>query len=126
MRQINFLIIFVFCLALVSFSLENTETVSIQLIEGLHVQAPLSLELIIAMGVGACLAWVFSTWMQFQRLLESRRESKEIRQRDDRIQALEQDVERYKHELQEQLRLPPAPTTDAEVVEAAEVYAERN
>lgn len=121
MRQINFLIIFVFCLALVSFSLENTQTASIQIIDGLQVEAPLSVELIIAMGVGALLAWVFSTWMRFQRLLESRRESKEIRQRDDRIQALEKDVERYKREIQEQLRLPPAPTTEAEVVETAEV-----
>ncbi len=106
MRQINFLMIFVFCLALVLFSLENTELAIIQIVPDVQVQAPLAIELILAMGVGAVLAWVFSLWTRFGRLLMSR---SEIRQRDVRIQELEQNIEHYKAELQEQqLTLPPA------------------
>jgi len=107
MRQINFLIIFAVGLALVLFSLENTELVSIQVIQGVQVQAPLCIELIMAMGVGAILAWFFSIWARFQRLLASREDIRQKRQKDERIQQLEQDVERYKAEL-EQRHLPPA------------------
>ena len=106
MRQINFLMIFVFCLALVLFSLENTELATVQLVQGVQVQAPLSIELILAMGLGAVLAWVFSIWTRLQRMLVSRQG---IRQKDVRIQELEQDIEQYKAEIQDQrLTLPPA------------------
>ena len=106
MRQINFLIIFVFVLALVLFSLENTELATIQFVQGLEVQAPISVELILAMGVGAILAWLFSLWTRLQRLLVSR---SEISQREARIQELERNIEQYKAETQEQqLTLPPA------------------
>jgi uncharacterized integral membrane protein len=111
MRQINFLMIFVFCLALVLFSIENTELATIQIVQGVQVQAPLSVELILAMGLGAVLAWLFSVWTRLQRLLASR---KEIRQRDTRIQELEQNIEKYKAEIQEQqLTLPPATAQEA-------------
>ena len=105
MRQVNFVMIFVICLALVLFGIENTELVKIRFVEGLEIQAPLSIELIIAMGIGAVLAWVFSVWIQVQRLLESQRE---IRERDTRIEVLEQDIERYKAEVEEQQRLLPS------------------
>ena len=105
MRQVNFVMIFVICLALVLFGIENTELVRIRFVEGFELQAPLSIELIIAMGIGAVLAWVFSVWVQVQRLLESQRE---IRDRDTRIQVLEEDIERYKAEVEEQQRLLPS------------------
>ncbi len=114
MRQINFLIIFIFCLALVLFSLENTELATIQIVQGYQVQAPVSVELILAMGLGAVLAWLFSIWTRLQRLLASGRE---IRQRDTRIQELEQNLEKYKAEIEEQqLTLPPATTHAAQEV----------
>ncbi len=114
MRQINFLIIFIFCLALVLFSLENTELATIQIVQGYQVQAPVSVELILAMGLGAVLAWLFSIWTRLQRLLASRRE---IRQKDTRIQELEQNLEKYKAEIEEQqLTLPPAKTHAAQEV----------
>ncbi len=103
MRQINFVTIFVICLALVLFGIQNTEPVSIRVIEGLEIQAPLIIELIVAMGIGAVLAWIFSVWVQVQRLLESRQE---IRARDSRIQSLEEDVERYRAVVEEQRLLP--------------------
>lgn len=107
MRQVNFVMIFVISLALVIFGIENTELVKIRIVEGLEIQAPLSIELIVAMGIGAVLAWVFSVWIQVQRLLESQRE---IRDRDSRIEVLEQDIERYKAEVEEQRLLPSAET----------------
>ncbi len=107
MRQINFLIIFVIALALVLFSLENTEPAVIHVVKDIQVQAPLSVELILAMGVGAVLAWVFSVWTQFQRLIEMRPKAQQIQQREERIQELEQDLERYKAELEERQPLLP-------------------
>lgn len=121
MRQVNFVIIFVICLALVLFGIENTEPVAIRIVEGVQVQAPLSVELLLATGIGAVFAWVFSVWTQVQRVLES---GKEIQQRDGRIEELERDVQRYKVELEEQQRLLPASKSqsDAEDVEVTEVY----
>jgi uncharacterized integral membrane protein len=105
MRQINFLIIFAVCLALVLFSLENTEPTSIQIVEGVQVQAPLAIELILAMGLGATLAWIFSVWARLQQQLASRQTVHQMRSKDERIQELEQNVERFKAEIEEQ-RLP--------------------
>ncbi|HEY9743649.1 MAG TPA: lipopolysaccharide assembly protein LapA domain-containing protein [Coleofasciculaceae cyanobacterium] len=102
MRQINFLIIFAVCLALVLFSLENTEPVVIRIVDGIQVQAPLSIELILAMGLGASLAWIFSIWTRLQQQLASYRAMRQIRSKEERIQKLEQDVERYKAEVEEQ------------------------
>nr|WP_227517512.1 LapA family protein [Thermostichus lividus] len=53
MRQLNFVMIFVIGLALVLFSIQNTDPVSIKIIEGKVIQAPLCVELIVAMGIGA-------------------------------------------------------------------------
>lgn len=119
MRQINFLIIFVICLALVLFGIENTEPVPIHIVEGLQFQAPLSIELIVAMGLGAVLAWVFSVWNQLQRMLDT---GKELKERDSRIQELEEDVQHYKVELEEQQRLLPASQSVSDEGETAEVF----
>jgi hypothetical protein len=116
MRQVNFVIIFVICLALVLFGIENTDATVIHIVADKQIQAPLSVELIIAMGIGAVLAWVFSVWSQVNRAVEV---GKDLQVREIRIQELEQDVERYKTEIQEQQRLLPAATNEtaeAEVV----------
>jgi uncharacterized integral membrane protein len=102
MRQINFLIIFAMCLALVLFSIENTEPTAIRIVQDVQVQAPLAIELILAMGLGAVLAWIFSIWTRLQQQLESRKTSRQIRSKEERIEQLEQDVERYKAEIEEQ------------------------
>jgi len=117
MKQINFLVIFVICLALVLFGIENTEPAVIHLVKGVQLQAPLSIELILAMGIGAVLAWVFSVWARLQHLLEV---GKEVRVRDTRIQELQEDVERYKAEIEQQRLLPAAKAvaTDAETTDA--------
>jgi uncharacterized integral membrane protein len=123
MRQVNFVIIFVICLALVLFGIENTEPAVIHIVEGVQIQAPLSIELMLAMGVGAVLAWVFSVWAQLQKMMETGRA---VREKETRIQQLEEDVERYKAEIQEQQRLLPAAVTPPQTqdAEATEVFAQ--
>ncbi len=98
-QQINFLLIFVFGLAMILFSLQNTEPITVKLVEGVQVQAPLSVELILAMGVGAVLAWIFSVWSRLQDMIISRKGVKAVRQRDMRIDQLEQDLDSYKIQL---------------------------
>lgn len=117
MRQLNFLIIFATCLALVLFSLQNTEPVAIQIVEGIKFQAPLSIELILAMGLGAILAWVFNIWSRLLRYMDSREALREVRSKEERIQQLEQDVERYKAEVEEQQL--PALSASPSVTEGA-------
>lgn len=105
MRQVNFVVIFVIALALVLFGIENTEPVIIHIVKGIDVEAPLCIELIIAMGIGAVLAWVFSVWVQVQGYVAV---NKPLEQRELRIQELEEDIERYRVELEEQKLMLPA------------------
>lgn len=114
MRQINFVVIFVIALALVLFGIENTERVLIHIAPGVDVEAPLCVELIVAMGVGAVFAWVFSVWAQVQGYMSV---GKQVQQREIRIQELEQDVQRYQVKLEEQsLMLPAASVEDGEAI----------
>jgi uncharacterized membrane protein YciS (DUF1049 family) len=107
MRQLNFSLIFVICLALVLFGIENTELVGIKIIEGVELKAPLSVELILAMGIGAVLAWVFSVWVHVQSGLENQQE---LAEKEEQIEVLQADLERYKAEIEEQQRLLPSAT----------------
>lgn len=121
MRQVNFLVIFVIVLALVLFAIENTEPVIIHVVKGLNLEAPLCVELIVAMGIGATLAWVFSVWVQVQGYFSF---GKQVEQRELRIQQLEQDVERYRVELEEQSLMLPASKTDAGDADASGAFAQ--
>lgn len=118
MRQVNFVVIFVISLALVLFAIENTDLAVIHVVRGIDIEAPLCVELIISMGIGAVLAWVFSVWVQVQGYVSF---GKQVEQREVRIQELEQDVERYRVELEEQKLILPAAKTSEE--EASEAYA---
>lgn len=113
MRQIN-VVIFVVCFALVLFGIENTEPAVIH-VEGVDVQAPLSIELLLAGSLGAVLAWVFSVWTQIQRSIELR---SNLRQREVCIEELEQEVQPYKVELEQ--RLLPASESNS----PAKAYAQ--
>jgi uncharacterized integral membrane protein len=105
MRQLNFVMIFVISLALVLFGIQNTEIVSIKVFEGAVISAPLCIELIVAMGIGAVLAWVFSVWLQVQRMLYVQ---PEVEEKEAQIESLQGDIERFKAELEEQRLLPSA------------------
>ncbi|NWF59094.1 MAG: LapA family protein [Fischerella sp.] len=109
MRQVNFVIIFIFCLAFALFAIQNTEPSTIHVIPGMQVQAPISVELLLAIGLGAVFAWLFGIWTHWQRLLLS---SQKVRQSNGRIQELESRIEQYQVEIQSlKLALPPAGDT---------------
>ncbi|APB35182.1 hypothetical protein GlitD10_2838 [Gloeomargarita lithophora Alchichica-D10] len=95
MVQINAALIFAFCLALVFFSLQNMESATVHLVGSYTVSYPLAVELIMAMGVGATLAWLFGIWNQFQRWFIARRE---LWRRDQKIASLEKDIEQYRQQ----------------------------
>lgn len=116
MKQVNFVVIFVICLALVLFGIENTTPSVIHVVKGVDFEAPLSVELIVAAGIGATLAWVFSVWVHLQGMVNK---SPEIQQREERIQQLEQDIERYRIELEQLPMLP-----QAKVAESDEAYVQ--
>ena len=118
MRQVNFVVIFVICLALVLFGIQNTTPVPIYIVNGIELQAPLCVELIVSMGIGAVLAWVFSVWVQLQGAVNSGRDRHDLQQRDLKIEELQQDIERYRVELEEQKLMLPASQSDAETSEA--------
>ena len=105
MKQVNFLIIFIFCLALALFTIQNTKLATIYIVPGVQVQAPIAVELLLATGFGAVFAWLFSMWTQLQRQLLSSPQRKQ----NVRIQELESKIEQYQTEVQSlQLALPPA------------------
>lgn len=112
MKQVNFVVIFVICLALVLFGIENTTPSVIHVVKGVDFEAPLSVELIVASGIGATLAWVFSVWVHLQSIAqqypEVEQKDQQIEQKELRIQQLEEDVERYRVELEQLPMLPQA------------------
>lgn len=120
MRQVNFVVIFVISLALVLFGIENTDPSVIHIVQGIDVEAPLCIELIVAMGIGAVLAWVFSVWVQVQGYFDS---GKQIQRQELRIQELERDVERYQVELEEQQPMLPASKRGEPDLESSEAFA---
>ncbi len=124
MKPINFLLIFLVCLALVIFSLQNTQLTTIKLIKGIELEAPLSVELVIATGLGAVLAWLFNLWSRMQNTITSFGQMREIRSRNKRIQELQEDVERYEEELKQRASLPASETL-SELEKSTEVEASK-
>ncbi len=98
MRQLNFLLFFVVCLALALFSIENTQTAPITIVPGVEVEAPLSIELLLAVGTGGMLAWIFSLWDQMQRQIESWKAQRQIKQQSQRIEDLEKTLAQFQQQ----------------------------
>ena len=92
MRQINLLLFFALCLGLALFSIENTQTVTVNLIPGQQFEAPLSIELLIAAGLGALLAWLFTVLEKFQRQVESWTTRRKLKKQSKKIEKLEQTI----------------------------------
>lgn len=109
MRQLNFVLIFLVCLAIALFCIQNTNPVMIQLIPGYQVELPLAIELLISIGLGATLAWMFGLWSQLQKQLSAFQDYQLVKARDRRINDLEKEVKTYQTQLEEQQQvLPPA------------------
>ena len=116
-RQLNFVIIFILGLGLVLFAIQNSEPATIQVLPNLEVKAPVVVEFLLAVGLGAVLAWLFSVWTQLQQHLLS---SQKIRQKNVEIQQLHCKIEEYKGEIQSlKLALPPVGETHTQDLQEA-------
>ena len=102
MKQLNFLLIFSFGLAMVMFTLENTAPTTVHFLPGLKATLPLAALLLLVGGIGATAAWVFAVWTGLVRQVNSepRMAAQQVR-----IEELQQDVERYRAAMDAQLQL---------------------
>ncbi len=114
MKQINFFVIFVIILALALFTLENTTPATINLYQGSKIEIPIAVELIMAMGIGAVLAWIFSAWAGMQNMVE-------FHQKNSQIQNLQEQVSELSVEIDDRKRLMAASAIDVEVEDKTKV-----
>ena len=108
MKQLNFLLIFSFGLAMVMFTLENTAPTTVQFLPGLSTTMPLAALLLLVGGIGATAAWVFAVWTGVVKRVESEVNHGEAEAQQVRIRELEDDVQRYRAAVDAQLGLLPA------------------
>ncbi|MEO1427819.1 MAG: LapA family protein [Cyanobacteria bacterium J06633_8] len=115
MQLINLVVAFIVCLALAFFSIENPEVAKVQFIPGVDIQAPVSIEFIFAMGLGALLASMFGAWTSLQQFFTS---GGKLRNKNKRIQELESQVEQYKAEIESSQAILPPEETKATIVDS--------
>jgi uncharacterized integral membrane protein len=108
MKQLNFLLIFSFGLAMVMFTLENTAPTTVNFLPGLKATMPLAALLLVVGGVGATAAWVLAVWTGVVRKVEALQNQSEYQAQQVRIQELENDLQRYRATVDAQLGLLPA------------------
>ncbi len=108
MKQLNFLLIFSFGLAMVMFTLENTAPTTVHFLPGLSGTLPLAALLLLVGGIGATAAWVFAVWTGVVRKVEALQNQSEFAAQQVRIQELENDLQRYRATVDAQLGLLPA------------------
>jgi hypothetical protein len=108
MKQLNFLMIFSFGLAMVMFTLENTAATTVQFLPGLSTTMPLAALLLVVGGIGATAAWVFAVWTGVVKRVEGQVNPDELDAQQVRIRELEEDVQRYRATVDAQLGLLPA------------------
>jgi uncharacterized integral membrane protein len=112
MKQLNFLLIFSFGLAMVMFTLENTAATTVQFLPGVSFTLPLAAMLLLVGGLGATAAWVFAVWSGVVRKVEELQSQGELEAQEVRIRELETDLERYRATVDAQLALLPAAKED--------------
>ena len=108
MKQINFLLIFSFGLAMVMFTLENTAPTTVRFLPGLQATLPLAALLLVVGGIGATAAWMFAVWAGVVKKVETLQDNGAIEAQQVRIQELESDLQRYRATVDAQLGLLPA------------------
>ena len=108
MRQLNFLLIFSFGLAMVMFTLENTAATTVRFLPGVSLTFPLAALLLLVGGVGATAAWIYAVWSGVVRKVETLQNSGEQEAQRVRIEELENDLQRYRATVDAQLGLLPA------------------
>ena len=108
MKQLNFLLIFSFGLAMVMFTLENTAPTTVQFLPGLSTTMPLAALLLLVGGIGATAAWVFAVWTGVVKRVESEVNPGEAEAQQVRIRELADVVQLYRAAVDAQLGLLPA------------------
>ncbi|MFZ0407952.1 MAG: lipopolysaccharide assembly protein LapA domain-containing protein [Cyanobium sp.] len=108
MRQLNFLLIFSFGLAMVMFTLENTAATTVHFLPGVSTTLPLAALLLVVGGIGAIAAWIFAVWSGVVKKVETLQDTGEVEAQQVRIQELENDLQRYRATVDAQLGLLPA------------------
>ena len=108
MRQVNFVLIFVFGLSTVFFTLENTAPTTVHVLPWLQYTTPLAALLLMAAGIGATSAWLFAAWSGMLNSVERFSQASEFDAQQVRIQELETDLNRYRATVETQLGLLPA------------------
>jgi hypothetical protein len=119
MKQLNFVLIFSFGLAMVMFTLENTAATTVTFLPGLTATLPLAAMLLVVGGIGATAAWVFAVWTGVVKRVESQINPSEMEAQQVRIRELEEDVQRYRATVDAQLGLLPAAGESSANTEAA-------
>ncbi|PLS67749.1 MAG: DUF1049 domain-containing protein [Cyanobacteria bacterium M5B4] len=95
MRQLSFLFIFGVLLLLVMFAMKNPDPATILIYKDIKLEAPIAIEMILAMGVGAFLAWIFAFWSGIQ-------ESVSMSSKERQIKALQKKVEELSVQAEKQ------------------------
>ncbi|MFM7652388.1 MAG: lipopolysaccharide assembly protein LapA domain-containing protein [Vulcanococcus sp.] len=119
MKQLNFVLIFSFGLAMVMFTLENTAATTVTFLPGLTATLPLAAMLLVVGGIGATAAWVFAVWTGVVKRVERQINPSEMEAQQVRIRELEEDVQRYRATVDAQLGLLPAAGESSANAEAA-------
>lgn len=110
MTQFNFVIIFIFCLVIALFTVENSQPATIQITPGLQVEAAIAIELLLASGLGAFVIGLFSVWTH----------SNQVRQKNKQIQELESKTKQYQTEI-ESLKLALLQKSDDSLTQEAQI-----
>ena len=108
MRQINFLLIFSFGLAMVMFTLENTAPTTVRFLPGVTATLPLAALLLVVGGIGATAAWIYAVWSGVVKKVEGLQSPEDLEAQQVRIRDLENDLQRTQASLDAQLALLPA------------------
>jgi hypothetical protein len=108
MRQLNFLLIFSFGLAMVMFTLENTAPTTVRFLPGVTATLPLAALLLLVGGIGATAAWIYAVWSGVVKKVEGLQSQEEQEAQQVRIRDLENDLQRTRASLDAQLGMLPA------------------
>ncbi|MEO1132606.1 MAG: lipopolysaccharide assembly protein LapA domain-containing protein [Cyanobacteria bacterium J06639_1] len=123
MRQFNFVVIFVICLGVALFAMQNSSAVTVTVAPGIQFQAPLVVQLLASLGLGASIAWLFSVWTKAQFVTEARQMHQEMEGKDARIAELTDMMVEMESNFKQ---LPPtkrAEPSEAEMTEEERVKA---
>ncbi len=126
MRQLNFLLIFSFGLAMVMFTLENTTPTTVRFLPGVTATLPLAALLLLVGGIGATAAWIYAVWSGVVKKVEGLQSQEEQEAQQVRIRDLENDLERTRASLDAQLGMLPASgeTSSSQASESISVTVE--